>query len=141
MISPLGLVGLILIAVIGPDSPPLTTAATGLFIAALCYALARITDDIKDHHTTLALDAQLHREALTRDAQAHREELAKKLHGAVCEEALSWIGAHDLQVTRFETAASVLHNMYGPPSDGLTRLRAVRSHEYGRNDQRITPSA
>jgi hypothetical protein len=131
MISPLASAGLILVAVISPDSPPLTIGAVGLFVAALCYVLARVADDIQAHRNDLA--------DLAKQAHHHRETLAKQLYGGIAHEALTWIGAHDRQVERFENAASTLHATYGPPSDGLARLRAVRSP--GRDARRVNPSA
>lgn len=133
MISPLALAGAALVTIISPDSPLPITIVVALFVAALCYVLARITDDIKASH-----------QALAEEAARHREALAKQLYGAICHEALSWIGAHGHQVDRWEAAAQILDKTYGstaetsaPPGD-VPRLRAVA--DLGR-DRRISPSA
>lgn len=143
-VTPLGLAGAALVAVIGPDSPLPITIVVALFVLALCYVLAVLADDIKARLAAAVEEARRHREALADQAAHHREALAKQLHGAICKEALSWIGAHGHQVDRWEAAASVLGKTYesaadtsGPPSDGL-RLRAVRDFERHR---RISPSA
>lgn len=129
MISPLASAGLVLVAVISADSPPLTIGgAVAAFVVALCYVLGRLADDIKAHLATRAAEAK-----------AHREALAKQLYGGIAHEALTWIGAHDHQVQRFEHAASALHATYRPASDGLGRLRAVR--DPGRDARRVNPSA
>lgn len=129
--SPLGLAGAALVAVISPDSPLPITIVVGNFVLALCYVLARVMDDIKARLDTAE-----------EEARNHREQMARQIHGAVCHEALGWIGAHEQLVKRFEAAAAVLNQNYepdtsGPPSDGL-RLHAVRSFD---RDERITPSA
>lgn len=129
--SPLALAGAALVAVISPDSPLAITIVVGIFVFALCYVLARVTDDIK---------ARL--DAAQEEARNHREQMARQLHGAICHEALGWIGAHKDLVERFEAAAAVLRRSYepdtaGPPSDGL-RLRAVRDFE--RRNERVSPA-
>lgn len=154
MISPLVLASMVLVGDISADSPPRTVAAVLLFTLALCYVLARVTEDIKAriaedikaHHAETAETARRTGLAVADQARRHRETLTNRLHGvlieearqhgALIEEARQLVEAHDQHVELYRTAAAAFHDEYGPPSEGQ-RLHAVRDTE--RNA--ATPSA